>query len=54
MRFSLNDAMLDRVTGRVASGDLAAPQQATEIWTFTRAPGSGPADWKLSGIQQAA
>jgi predicted lipid-binding transport protein (Tim44 family) len=54
MRFSLNDAMLDRATGRVVSGDLSTPEQATEIWTFTRLPGGGPADWKLSGIQQAA
>lgn len=54
MRFSLNDAMLDRATGRVVSGDLATPQQATEIWTFTRPPGGGPGDWKLSAIQQAA
>ncbi len=54
MRFSLNDAMLDRATGRLVSGDLSTPQQATELWTFTRSPGGGPADWKLSGIQQAA
>ncbi len=54
MRFSLNDAMLDRATGRLVSGDLATPQQATEIWTFTRFPGGGPSDWKLSAIQQAA
>jgi predicted lipid-binding transport protein (Tim44 family) len=54
MRFSLNDAMLDRATGRVVSGDLASPQQATEIWTFTRFPGGGAGDWKLSAIQQAA
>ncbi len=54
MRYSLNDAMLDRATGRVVSGDLSTPQQATEIWTFTRFPGGGPGDWKLSGIQQAS
>ncbi len=54
MRFSLHDAMLDRATGRVVSGDPATPQQVTEIWTFTRFPGGGPGDWKLSGIQQAA
>ncbi len=54
MRFSLNDAMLDRATGGVVSGDLATPQQATEIWTFTRLPGGGSGDWKLSAIQQAA
>jgi predicted lipid-binding transport protein (Tim44 family) len=54
MRFSLNDAMLDRATGRVVSGDLSTPTEATEVWTFTRRPGGGPGDWKLSGIQQAA
>ncbi|VFU10751.1 Tim44 domain-containing protein [Methylocella tundrae] len=54
MRYSLNDAMLDRTTGRVVSGDLATPQEATEIWTFTRFPGGSANDWKLSGIQQAA
>jgi predicted lipid-binding transport protein (Tim44 family) len=54
MRFSLNDAMLDRATGRVVSGDLSSPQQATEIWTFARPPGGGAGDWKLSAIQQAA
>jgi predicted lipid-binding transport protein (Tim44 family) len=54
MRFSLNDAMLDRATGRVVSGDLSTPQQATEIWTFVRPAGGGPNDWRLSGIQQAA
>jgi predicted lipid-binding transport protein (Tim44 family) len=54
MRFSLNDAMLDRATGRVVSGDLSTPQQATEIWTFARRPGGGAGDWKLSAIQQAA
>jgi hypothetical protein len=54
MRFSLNDAMLDRATGRVVSGDPSASTEATEIWTFTRRPGGGPDDWKLSGIQQAA
>src|SRR5271165_6800697 len=54
MRFSLNDAMLDRITGRVVTGDPSTPQQATEIWTFTRPPGGDPGDWKLSAIQQEA
>lgn len=54
MRYSLKDAMLERATGRVVSGSLATPEQVTEIWTFTRPPGAGAADWKLSGIQQAA
>jgi predicted lipid-binding transport protein (Tim44 family) len=54
MRFSLNDATLDRTTGWVVTGDPSTPQQATEIWTFTRPPGGGPGDWKLSAIQQEA
>jgi predicted lipid-binding transport protein (Tim44 family) len=53
MRFSLTDAMLDRASGRVVSGDLSTPTEATELWTFTRRPVGGPADWRLSGIQQA-
>ncbi len=53
MRFSLIDVMLDRATGRIVSGDPTTPQQATEIWTFTRRVGGGPGDWKLSAIQQA-
>jgi predicted lipid-binding transport protein (Tim44 family) len=54
MRFSLNDTMLDRSTGGVVRGDPSTPQQATEIWTFTRPPRGGPGDWKLSAIQQEA
>jgi predicted lipid-binding transport protein (Tim44 family) len=53
MRFSLIDTMADRVSGKIVSGDPAAAQQATEVWTFARHVGSGPEDWKLSAIQQA-
>ena len=53
MRFSLIDTMADRVSGKIVSGDPAAPQQATEIWTFARRVGGAPGDWKLSAIQQA-
>lgn len=49
MRFSLTDAMVERTTGRVVSGSLDQPQEATEIWTFRRKPGSR---WMLSAIQQ--
>ena len=52
MRYSLVDAMVDRTTGRVVSGDRAAPQEVTEVWTFRRDdrdPGQG---WQLSAIQQ--
>ena len=53
MRFSLNDTMVDRATGKIVSGDPSTPQQATEVWTFTRRPGGSPGEWKLSAIQQA-
>lgn len=51
MRFQLTDAMVDRATGRVVSGDLNRPTEATELWTFRRDRG-GP--WLLSAIQQTA
>ena len=53
MRFSLIDTMADRVSGKIVSGDPAAPEQATEVWTFARHVGGAPGDWKLSAIQQA-
>ena len=53
LRFSLIDTMADRVSGKIVSGDPAAPQQATEVWTFARHIGGGADDWKLSAIQQA-
>ena len=53
IRFSLVDTMVDRVSGKIVSGDPAAPQQVTEVWTFVRRVGGGPGDWKLSAIQQA-
>lgn len=53
MRFSLIDTMVDRVSGKIVSGDPAVPQQVTEVWTFARRPGGAPGDWKLSAIQQA-
>jgi predicted lipid-binding transport protein (Tim44 family) len=49
MRFQLVDATVDRATGRVVEGNLNAPTEATEIWTFRRDRG-GP--WLLSAIQQ--
>jgi len=49
MRYSLVDRFVDRATGRVAEGN-ESPQEATEVWTFTRAPGGS---WLLSAIQQA-
>ncbi|QGM98504.1 TIM44-like domain-containing protein [Methylocystis parvus] len=53
MRFSLNDVMEDRATGKPAPGSQGATQ-ATEVWTFRRPAGASPEAWKLSAIQQAA
>lgn len=49
MRYSLKDQYVDRATGKAAEGN-EAPQEATEVWTFTRARGG---DWLLSAIQQS-
>jgi predicted lipid-binding transport protein (Tim44 family) len=46
MRYSLNDKIVDRTTGRVVEEE---PSEATELWTFRRARGG---DWVLSAIQQ--
>jgi predicted lipid-binding transport protein (Tim44 family) len=51
MRYALNDAVVDRATGRVIEGDPNQPSEVTELWTFRRDRG-GP--WKLSAIQQTA
>ncbi|SCB58385.1 Predicted lipid-binding transport protein, Tim44 family [Rhizobium aethiopicum] len=48
MRYSSIDAMVERDSGRVVSGDDRRPSESTEIWTFVRKPG---ADWKLAAIQ---
>jgi predicted lipid-binding transport protein (Tim44 family) len=48
LRFSLVDKTIDRASGRVVEGS-DVPQEATEIWTFVRRPGS---EWELSAIQQ--
>lgn len=49
MRFSMIDVTRD-AAGRVVEGDPMRRTQATEIWTFLRAPGG---HWVLSAIQQA-
>jgi predicted lipid-binding transport protein (Tim44 family) len=46
MRYSLNDKMVDRASGRVVQEE---PSEATEFWTFRRARGG---NWLLSAIQQ--
>jgi predicted lipid-binding transport protein (Tim44 family) len=48
MRYSLRDRYVDRATGRTSDGS-DQPQEATELWTFTRAAGG---NWLLSAIQQ--
>jgi len=48
MRYSLRDRYVDRATGRASDGNDQA-QEATEVWTFTRAHGGS---WLLSAIQQ--
>ncbi len=50
MRYSLIDRYVDRTTGKSADGN-DAPQEATEVWTFTRAQGG---QWLLSAVQQTA
>ena len=52
MRYAMTDAMVDRTTGRVVSGDAATPGEITEVWTFVRNSGDTQG-WKLSAIQQA-
>ena len=56
MRFALRDALVERDSGRVLSGN--EPQEVTEIWTFRRdhdQPMNGwQQGWQLSAIQQAA
>ena len=47
MRYSLNDEMVDRDSGRVLQG---GPDEATEIWTFMRVRGG---HWLVSAIQQS-
>ncbi len=49
MKFSMTDVTRD-AAGRVVDGDPSERVQATEVWTFMRAPGGR---WILSAIQQA-
>jgi predicted lipid-binding transport protein (Tim44 family) len=46
MRYSLNDQIVDRASGRVIEG---GPGEATEVWTFMRTRGGA---WLLSAVQQ--
>jgi predicted lipid-binding transport protein (Tim44 family) len=47
MRYSLNDQMVDRQSGRVIEGGA---DEAREVWTFMRRRGG---QWLLSAIQQS-
>ena len=51
MRFSLNDVIENRTTGRILD-ESPGKIEAVEAWTFTRETGSGANGWKLSAIQQ--
>ena len=48
MRFGLTDQILDRATGQLMEGSTS-PLEATELWTFRRAPRGA---WVVAGIQQ--
>ena len=48
MRYSLDDRMVERASGRVVE---QLPSEATELWTFRRGRGG---DWILSAIQQTS
>ncbi len=51
MRFSLNDVMENRTTGRILD-ESPGTIEAVEAWTFQRETGTGANGWKLSAIQQ--
>ena len=51
MRYQLVDATVERATGRVVKGNLNAPTEATEIWTFR---GDNGGSWLLSPVQQTS
>lgn len=50
IRFSLVDVTVEKASGKVVDGDPVQRTEATEIWTFRRAPGGA---WTLSAILQA-
>ncbi len=49
LRFSLVDKTVETATGKIVEGS-DSPTEVTDIWTFTRRPGTG---WELSAIQYA-
>jgi predicted lipid-binding transport protein (Tim44 family) len=52
MRYALIDALVERATGRVVSGDRTVPQEVAEVWTFRRDHREPAEGWQLSAIQQ--
>ncbi|MDQ0559761.1 putative lipid-binding transport protein (Tim44 family) [Rhizobium mesoamericanum] len=48
MRYSSVDALVERASGRLVSGDKSRPTETTEVWTFVRRAGG---EWKLAAIQ---
>ena len=54
MRFSLNDVLVEKATGRTVPGASTIPEEVTELWTFRRSPGADSSAWTLSAMQQAA
>lgn len=53
MRYALTDAVVNKATGEVVSGDRARPSEVTEVWTFRREGRNARDGWQLSAIQQA-
>ncbi len=53
MRYALTDAIVNKATGKVVSGDALRPSEVTEVWTFRRDGRNTREGWQLSAIQQA-
>jgi predicted lipid-binding transport protein (Tim44 family) len=53
MRYSLVDAIVNKITGKIVSGDPTHPTEVTEVWTFRRDGRNSRDGWQLSAIQQA-
>ena len=54
MRYALVDAVVDRNSGRLISGNRDTAEEVTEIWTFRREHRDLAQGWQLSAIQQTA
>ncbi|MFM9848611.1 MAG: TIM44-like domain-containing protein [Hyphomicrobiaceae bacterium] len=51
MHYALADAMVNKATGKIVSGDGARPTEVTEVWTFRREGRNARDGWQLSAIQ---